>query len=123
LSLDNIEHDIIRPRFRDPRIHFAVNCASKSCPPLRSEPYRGKDLERQLDEMTKAFINDQSKNYLKGDTLYASSIFKWYSEDFHDDVVSFFLKYGQGDLKRRLSTARGKIGVKYVDYDWTLNGK
>jgi len=123
LSLDGIEHDIIRPRFKDPRIHFAVNCASKSCPPLRSEPYRGKDLERQLDEMTRAFINDPSKNYLKGDTLYVTSIFKWYSEDFQDDVLSFFLKYAEGDLKRRLSASGGKIKVKYLDYDWTLNGK
>ncbi|MBW2029257.1 MAG: FAD-dependent oxidoreductase [Deltaproteobacteria bacterium] len=117
LTLDNIEHDIIRPRFGDPRIHFVVNCASKSCPPLRSEPYRGDDLERQLDEMTKAFINDPSNNYVKGDTLYVSSLFKWYSEDFHDDVISFFLKYAEGDLKRRLTAARGKLKVKYLDYD------
>lgn len=123
LTLDNIEHDIIRPRFGDPRIHFVVNCASKSCPPLRSEPYRGDDLERQLDEMTKAFINDPSNNYVKGDTLYVSSLFKWYSEDFHDDVISFFLKYAEGALKRRLTAARGKLKVKYLDYDWSLNGR
>ncbi|MBW1743706.1 MAG: DUF547 domain-containing protein, partial [Deltaproteobacteria bacterium] len=85
LTLDNVEHDILRPRFKDPRIHFAVNCASKSCPPLISEPYRGAVLDEQLDASTRAFLNNQDENYLTGDTLYASKIFKWFNDDFNND--------------------------------------
>jgi hypothetical protein len=123
MTLDHIEHDILRPRFKDPRVHFAVNCASKSCPPLRSEPYRGDIIDQQLDEMARAFINDPQRNRLEGRTLYVCSIFKWFSEDFHDDVVGFFLNYAQGDLKRQLEAEKGEIKLKYLDYDWSLNGK
>ena len=123
LTLDHIEHDILRPRFKDPRVHFAVNCASKGCPPLRPEPYRGGTLDQQLDEMTRTFINDSRHNRIEGRTLYMSSIFKWFSEDFHDDVVGFFLKYAQGDLKKQLEENKRNIQVKYLDYDWSLNGK
>jgi hypothetical protein len=76
ITLDHIEHDILRPGFKDPRVHFAINCASKGCPPLRPEPYRANILEQQLDEMTRAFINDSRRNRLEGRTLYASRIFK-----------------------------------------------
>lgn len=123
ITLDNIEHDILRPRFKDPRIHFVVNCASKSCPPLRSEPYRGDILDRQLTEMTVAFINDPEHNRLRGNTLYVSSIFKWYSEDFNEDIVGFFTKYARGELREKLLQNTGEIKVEYLDYDWSLNGK
>ena len=123
ITLDNIEHDILRPRFKDPRIHFAVNCASKSCPPLRSEPYQGDVLGQQLTEMTEAFINDPEYNRLEGNTLYASSIFKWYAEDFNDDIVGFFLKYAKGELLEQLKQNQKQIKVKYLDYDWSLNGR
>jgi len=122
MSLDDIEHGILRRRFKDPRVHFAVNCASKSCPPLRSEPYRGEILDRQLDEATRAFINDPRNNRLKGKTLYVSSIFKWFKEDFGEDIVGFFLKFAHGDLKKELESERGQIEVEYLDYDWSLNG-
>ncbi len=123
ITLDDIEHNILRPRFKDPRVHFAVNCASKSCPPLRPEPYRGGDLNQQLDEMTRAFVNNSGNNRLKGHTLYASSIFKWFAEDFNQDIIGFFFKYAKEDLKKQLEAGRGKIKVKYLDYDWSLNGE
>ena len=123
ISLDNIEHDILRPRFKDQRIHFVVNCASKSCPPLRSEPYQGDVLDNQLTEMAKTFINAPERNHLQGNTLYVSSIFKWYSEDFNDDIVGFFTKYAQGELRDGLKKHAGEIEVEYLDYDWTLNGQ
>ena len=123
ITLDHIEHNILRPRFKDPRIHFVVNCASKSCPPLRSEPYQENILDQQLDEMTRAFINDPKNNDLDGNTLYVSSIFKWYGGDFNKDIVGFFLKYAQGELKKSLEANKGKIEIKYLDYDWSLNGK
>ena len=123
LTLDNIEHDILRPRFKDPRVHFAVNCASKGCPPLRSEPYEGTVLDQQLDEMTRVFINQSEMNRLEGRNLYVSSIFKWFSKDFNKDVIGFFLKYADGDLKKGLEANKEKIKIKYLDYDWSLNGK
>jgi hypothetical protein len=122
LSLDNVEHDILRPRFRDPRIHFAVNCASMSCPPLRSEPYRADILDDQLNEMAESFLNDSRYNRLEGNTLFVSSIFDWYSEDFNDDIVGFFMKYAKGDLKEKLRSQKREIEVQYLDYDWSLNG-
>jgi hypothetical protein len=123
LTLDNIEHDILRPHFKDPRVHFAINCASKGCPPLRSEPYQGAVLDRQLDEMASAFINDTRYNRLAGGTLYVSKIFDWFARDFKKDIIGFFMKYAEGDLKRRLEAKRGKIKLAYRDYDWSLNGK
>lgn len=123
ITLDSIEHDILRPVFKDPRVHFAINCAAKSCPPLRSEPYRGSELDQQLDEMTRAFINDLESNRLEDFTLYVSSIFKWFAEDFNKDVIGFFLKYAQGNLKEQLEAHKEKIKVTYLDYDWSLNGK
>jgi hypothetical protein len=122
LTLDNIEHDILRARFKDPRVHFALNCASKGCPPLRSEPYHGDILDRQLDETASAFINDPSRNHLKGHNLYVSKIFDWFAGDFNKDVVGFFLKYAKGDLKKQLEANKGTIKIKFLDYDWSLNG-
>jgi hypothetical protein len=73
--------------------------------------------------MTRAFLNDPSMNRLEGRNLYVSRIFKWFAEDFNKDIVGFFLKYARGDLKKELESNRKKIKVKYLDYDWSLNGK
>jgi len=122
ISLDDLEHGIIRPRFKEPRVHFAVNCASKSCPPLISEPYQGSILDQQLDDSTRAFLNNAEQNRLEGNRLYVSKIFKWFEEDFNEDVVGFFLRFADMELKERLITNRDNIKVKYLDYDWSLNG-
>jgi len=123
ISLDRIEHEILRPRFKDPRVHFTINCAARSCPPLRSAPYQEDVLNQQLDEMTSAFINDPSRNRLEGNTLYVGKIFDWFEEDFNGDILGFFLKYAKGSLKEQLEVNKEKIKVKYLDYDWSLNGK
>jgi len=83
-SLDDIEHNLIRGsgRYNDPRIHFAVNCASIGCPALRTEAYSGDRLNAQLEEQTRLFLSDRSRNRLQGGVLKVSSIFKWYREDF-----------------------------------------
>lgn len=122
-SLDNIEHDIIRVRFEEPRIHFAVNCASKSCPILISEAYEGDTLEDQLETSTREFLENKEHNYLKGDTLYVSSIFKWYSEDFEHGPLVFFLAHVTGNLYESLQDGAGRIRVKFLDYDWLLNSQ
>jgi len=123
ITLDDIEHNILRPRFKDPRVHFAINCAALSCPPLGSTPYIGSRLDSQLDNSVRAFINNSERNYIKGNTLYVSKIFKWFSRDFNDDIISFFLKHGDADLKKKLGAKKGNIEIKYLHYDWSLNGK
>ena len=123
ITLDDIEHNILRPRFKDPRVHFAINCAALSCPPLWSQPFLGSTLDRQLDDATRAFINNPKRNYLKGNTLYVSRIFKWFGKDFNDDVIGFFLKYADGNLKKELEVKKNSIKIKYLNYDWSLNGK
>ena len=123
MSLDNVEHDILRPRFKDPRVHFAINCAAISCPPLRNEPYRGDILNDQLNDSTRSFLNDPRGYRFNGNDFYVSQIFKWFAEDFDNDVLGFYLKYAQEDLKQKLETNRDKIKIKYLDYDWGLNAK
>lgn len=123
ITLDDIEHNILRPRFKDPRVHFAINCAALSCPPLRSQPFLGNTLDRQLDDATRAFINNTKRNYLDGDTLYVSKIFRWFKGDFNHDIIGFFLEYADDHLKNELEVKKNKIKVKYLSYDWSLNGK
>ncbi len=123
VSLDHVEHDILRPRFKDPRVHFAINCAAKSCPPLRSEPYLAEKLDQQLDDVTRSFINNPNSYLLEGRNLHVSRIFKWFSEDFNEDILGFYIKYANEELKRKLETKSGKTSIKYLAYDWSLNGE
>ena len=123
ITLDNVEHDILRAEYKDPRIHFAVNCASKGCPILQSTPYYSETLDQQLNQATADFINDSKHNRLEGNTLYVSSIFKWFKEDFPGGVTAFFLQYAQSDLKNRLEQVKDDVKIKYLDYDWSLNGR
>ncbi len=120
VSLDHIEHDLLRPLFKDPRIHFAINCASKGCPPLLNQPYEGETLEVQLNTMTRDFINDPKRTFLKGDTLFVSKIFKWFEEDFNGAPLLFIRKYADDEFRKKLDAA-GPVKFRYLDYDWTLN--
>ncbi len=122
MTLDQIEHDILRKRFKDPRVHFAVNCASKSCPPLQGEPFAGSLLNDQLNQAAKAFINTPRFNRLEGNTLWVSKIFDWFPEDFDDDVIGYFIKFADLPMRNQLEKNKARIKVKYLDYDWTLNG-
>ena len=122
LTLDDIEHTILRPRFKDPRVHFAIVCASKSCPPLISEPYLGAVLDAQLNRSTRDFLNTPANYRLDNNTFWVSSIFKWFAEDFNKDVVGFYVNHAEANLKKSLEANRGRIEVKYLDYDWSLNG-
>jgi hypothetical protein len=123
VSLDHIEHDILRPRYKDPRVHFAINCAARSCPPLRSEPYLADILDQQLDRATRSFINNPKSYRFDGKVFYVSRIFKWFSEDFNEDALGYYLQYAAGDLKKKLGSQSEKVNVKYLEYDWSLNGK
>ncbi|MCF6248029.1 MAG: DUF547 domain-containing protein [Desulfobacula sp.] len=121
VTLDYIEHDILRPIFKDPRVHFAINCASKSCPPLRNEPYEPSTLEDQLDNQTKKFINDKKNNFLKNNILFLSKIFAWFDEDFSDKPVQFIQRFANDELKATIRSAGQDIKLKYLPYDWSLN--
>lgn len=122
-TLDNIEHDILRPRFKDPRVHFAINCASLSCPVLRSEPYSAKTLNAQLDNATRNFINNPKRNFMENNTLYVSKIFKWFPQDFNDAVTDFIEQYAAPSLKQNIVSRGDDIRIRYLNYDWSLNGK
>lgn len=120
LSLDTIEHDILRPQFQDNRIHFAVNCASMSCPTLLDRAYLPSQVDDQLKLVTKRFLADEKANYLRDNVLYVSKIFKWYGEDFPDGVAEFFLQYGSEKIISQLEHPK-TIEIDYLPYDWSLN--
>jgi hypothetical protein len=113
LSLNNIENDIIRPRFNEPRIHFAVNCAAKSCPPLSATAFTADNLISLLEERTIKFINDPEFNSISKSKIKISKIFDWYRQDF-GDLVSFIDKYTSENISNSAE-------VSYKEYDWNLN--
>ncbi len=122
-TLDEVEHEVIRKQFDDPRVHFALNCASKSCPPLMAEPYDGAKLDLQLNNQTSLFVNDTQNNYFKDNTLYVSKIFDWYEDDFQDGVIPFFTLFAEEELKYNVTKVKDQLKVKYLTYDWSLNKK
>ncbi|MFQ5925952.1 MAG: DUF547 domain-containing protein [Terriglobia bacterium] len=129
LSLDHIEHQILRKRFLDPRIHFAINCASASCPPLAPKPFLPKTLDTQLGEVARAFIQDERNVRMRGDTLFLSKIFDWYTDDFvgflrqtgssQTSVIDYVLLYLPAETAEQLQGERPR--VEFLDYDWSLN--
>ena len=124
VTLDHVEHDLLRPGFDEPRIHFAVNCASIGCPDLLNEAFRAADLEKQLEGQTRKFLADRSRNKLDAEnkTLHLSPIFKWFEEDFlkkSGSVEKFVAPYF--DEKERAVIRSGDLKIKHTDYDWSLN--
>ncbi|NJC25044.1 DUF547 domain-containing protein [Neolewinella antarctica] len=111
-SLNNIEHDILRPRYKDARIHFAVNCAATSCPPLPNRAFTAENLDRMLETSARAFIRNPDYNQTSG-SVKVSKIFDWYGEDFGDL---------RGYLNEYLATAiPADKEIGYKEYDWALN--
>lgn len=121
LSLDDIEHVILRPQFRDPRVHYAVNCASIGCPNLATDAYTGAKLDTQLDASARSYVNSPRGMRFEGHALIASSIYKWFKDDFggtDQGVLKHALKYADPDLRAKLKTVRSISGY---EYDWRLN--
>lgn len=116
-TLNELEHELIRPVFKEPRVHFALVCAAKGCPPLRSEAYAADRLEAQLDDQMKRFLGQRAKNRTEAAirTVYLSPIFKWYLEDFGGSKAAV-LRF----IKPWLAADEG-WAVEWTDYDWTLN--
>jgi len=134
VSLDDIEHRVLRPVFKDARVHFAVNCASLSCPPLAAAPYRADTLGAQLDAAARRYLASPEGLRLDGNTLRVSSIFKWYGEDFVAEyssivpgtrppmeraILGVIVRFGPPDAAVRAQN--GEPEIAFLDYDWSLN--
>lgn len=132
VTLDEIEHGMIRGwgLYKEPRIHFAVNCAAVGCPALRAEAFSGNMLEMQLEDSTKKFLSDRTRNYFDNGRMYISSIFDWYEEDFEkgwggiDSVAEFLADYAtelnvDAAITRQLRA--DDVRIRHLKYDWGLN--
>ena len=122
LTLNNIEHGILRPIWRDPRIHYAVNCASHGCPNLSPTVYTAANTEALLEAGARAYINHpRGASFVDDDFLLISSIYEWYVEDFggtEKTVIDHLVQYAEEELAARLKTFSGSIDYAY---DWNLN--
>lgn len=115
VSLNHIEHGILR-KMNEPRIHFAINCASASCPKLSNQAYVSHSLTAQLEEATRNFITDPSKNRITANKLSLSRIFQWFARDFGSkrERVAFIQRYSKIPIEV-------DAAVNFISYDWTLN--
>lgn len=134
VTLDDIEHRILRPEFGDPRVHFAINCASVGCPPLADEPYRAAVLTAQLDAAARRYLARPQGVRVDGRTLRVSSIFKWYGGDFtarfgtagpprpdpiERAILGVVQAFGPPDAAALARAA--DVRIAFLDYDWSLN--
>jgi hypothetical protein len=117
-NLDEIEHKMLRKQFHEPRIHFAINCASVSCPVLRNEAYTAGKLESQLADQAIRFINNDLRNKITKDHIQISRIFQWFKGDFtkEGNLITFLNKYSEVEIASNAE-------VDYLKYDWGLNGR
>ena len=115
-DLNNLEHGIIRKKFDEPRVHFAINCASYSCPALRNEAYTADKLDAQLTDAAKSFLADKNKNEFTPDRITISKIFDWFTGDFkkNGSLIDFLNKYAPVKIN-------AKAKIDYKDYLWSLN--
>ncbi len=128
LTLDEIEHNLLRPFFRDPRIHFAVNCASMSCAPLPAWAFEGDGLDAQMEERARLFLSDPRNVRFENGELALSRYFEWYGEDFTEEgwspraesVPLFVASYAAPEVSERI-LAGDMEGIRFLDYDWSLN--
>lgn len=125
ISLYDIEHKIIIP-FGEPRIHFAINCASSSCPKLTNQAYSASNLDEELTQAAKYFINDTMRNHFDSTTKVASisKIFRWFKSDFtnHSGTVEKYIAQYISDKSVAEDISAGNYKTKYLIYDWSLNG-
>ncbi len=115
-SLDEIEHEILRKQFNEPRIHFAINCASVSCPPLKNEAFTAAKLDVQLNEMASRFINDPKRNDLTADHPRLSRIFSWFEGDFtrNGSLTDYINQFADTKIQ-------SDAIIDFMPYDWSLN--
>ena len=116
LTLNQIENEIIRPTFKDARIHFALNCAAQSCPKLLNAAFYAHILDKQLDTATKKFINNSVKNQISENSVKISKIFEWYAVDFGEQkgLIDYLNKYSNTNIS-------SKAKISFIEYNWDLN--
>jgi len=130
--LDQVEHEMLRKpgAYNEPRVHFAVNCASIGCPMLREEAFIAERLEAQLEEQTRRFLSDRSRNRFANGRLEVSEIFKWFKEDWtsgyrgiqsREQFFATYAKLFSDDPAQQKLVAESKAPISHLDYDWTLN--
>jgi len=128
--LDWIEHEQLRPRYRDPRVHAAVNCASIGCPALRNEAFSAAKLEAQFDDGMQRFMSDRTRNRVAGGKLEVSMIFKWFREDFEqgwqglhklEDVFARYAAQLSDKPDEQQKLRERALSPGFLDYDWSLN--
>ncbi len=124
-TLDGIEHETLRRpgAYDEPRVHFAVNCASIGCPMLREEAYVAARLEAQLEDQARRFLSDRSRNRYSGGRLEVSRIFDWFEEDFAPRERYFAARASllATDAAAQSAIEEGRAAIAFLDYDWTLN--
>ncbi len=121
ISLNDIEHRILRPIWRDARIHYAVNCASLGCPNLAPEAYHAKTMDRRLSEGARAYVNHSRGVSIEGQRLYVSTIYKWFAEDFgggEKAVLDHLRRFATPELANRLANF---VAIDGYRYDWAIN--
>lgn len=121
LSLDDIEHKILRVLWKDPRVHYGVNCASIGCPNLATEAYTGEKLDAQLDTGAIGFVNSTRGVKVENGNVTVSKIYSWFNEDFgssEENILKHIRQYASTDLKKQLE---GKADIYDYEYDWALN--
>ncbi len=129
MSLDDIEHGVLRPYFLDERIHFAVNCASVGCPPLAAHAFDGSTLDKQLEAATRRTLQDQRYVRVDSDRLVLTNILNWYGSDFtnaayrgHESTLARYVaKYAAQDVKNFVESKGGDPDISWLEYDWSLN--
>ena len=123
-TLNQIEHDILRAQLKEPRIHYALVCAAKSCPPLRAEAYESERIQAQLDDQARLFLATQNHFDPIASKAELSSILKWYGSDFGAtpaEVLTALAPYTPEPVRAALIKAPAKWAIRYLDYDWSLN--
>jgi hypothetical protein len=129
ISLDTIENVKIRQAFKDPRIHFAINCAAVSCPPIRREAFTGTRVSEQLDDQARSFLNDPRRGVQievqgGGIVLHVTKVMDWFADDFKKwggGQVAFIRKYLPLDKQKQIDAAKGNVKLDFYSYDWSLN--
>jgi hypothetical protein len=121
LSLDDIEHKILRPLWRDPRVHYAVNCSSVGCPDLARTPYTAAKLETMLDAAARGYVNHPRGVAVRDGAVTASQIYSWYAKDFGRTdraILDHIRRFAAPELARKID---GATRIDDYDYDWQLN--
>ncbi len=116
-SFDHLEQKLIRPTFKEPRIHFALNCAAESCPPLYNKAFTGKTLDAELQRLTETFINEHNQGVVvSNDSVRVSKIFEWYKDDFggKNGIIPYINRY-------RNEPVPTDADLEFMDYSWQLN--